>query len=190
MIFRNYFIINLALFILIIFLGLKTFNVISYPTDTFMKPKARVVERKSVSITPKIGLASESVFNVISDKNIFSPSRRLFTPKTGTVAAQASPKDTPKLYGTIIIGNRKSAMLQDPETKVTRNYYVNDTVGDFVVKDIQEEKVILLLGEETIEVKLREKKRPSSSRPSSRERRSAPVQDLQRKRPTASESPK
>lgn len=158
MIFRNYIFINLVLLLLISFLGMKAFNAVRVSVDLPLKIKPAEVKQESVPIAPKIGFPGEPVFQVISDKNIFSPTRALPIKKTDNVLGQAVSKEVPKLFGTLIIGRSKSAMLQDPDTKNTKRYFINDTVGDFVIKDIQEEGVVLLRGDETIELKLREDK--------------------------------
>ncbi|MDO8282405.1 MAG: hypothetical protein Q7U10_07255 [Thermodesulfovibrionia bacterium] len=158
MIFRNYFLINLVLLILISFLGLKAFNALRVSVDLPLEARPAEVKQESVPIAPKIGFPGEPVFQVISDRNIFSPTRALPVKKTDNVLGQAVSSEVPKLFGTLIIGSSKSAMLKDPETKNTKRYFINDTIGDFVIKDIHEEGVVLLRGDETIEIKLRDDK--------------------------------
>ncbi len=66
--------------------------------------------------------------------------------------------EAPKLFGTIIMKYKKIAIFEDPITKITRIYYINDSVAGFIILDIQKDKVILLWGEEEIEVYLRDSK--------------------------------
>lgn len=181
MIFRNYFVINLVLLVLIILLGVKAFSVITYSADMRLKSKVETEAQESVSITPKSRFPAESVFEVISARNIFNPSRRLTVKKTGR-AAQVS-KDAPQLFGTIITGEKKSALLKDPGTRATKSYYINDAIGSFVVTDIQEDRVILSRGDETVEIKLREPKGTAPSPPPERRRRQTPAPRLQKKKP-------
>lgn len=158
MILRNYFLINLVLLILIAFLGVKAFNAFSV---SVVLP-SEVVPSEAVPagepITPKIVFSGESVFQVIPDKNIFSPTRALVVRKSETGLDKAVPQEIPKLFGTLITGSSKSAMLKDPITKSIKRYFVDDAVGDFVVNDIQQDLVILIRGDETIELNLRSDK--------------------------------
>ncbi len=66
--------------------------------------------------------------------------------------------EAPKLFGTIIMKYKKIAIFEDPITKITRIYNINDSVAGFIILDIQEDKVILLWGDEEIEVYLRDAK--------------------------------
>ncbi len=66
--------------------------------------------------------------------------------------------EAPKLFGTIIMKYKKIAIFEDPITKITRIYNINDSVAGFIILDIQEDRVILLWGEEEIEVYLRDAK--------------------------------
>jgi hypothetical protein len=181
---RNHFIINLLLLILIVFLGVKTYEVITYSVEMPSVPEAVDVPLKSTSIAPNIRLQNESAFNDISDKNIFNPSRSPVKTVTGGPVTQTSSKEVPKLFGTIIVGNRKSAVLQDTVTKITRTYKVNDEVGDFVVTDIMQDVVVLSRGGEVIEIKLREDK---GSAPVTRSRNRQSVPKLRQKPPVPPE---
>lgn len=66
--------------------------------------------------------------------------------------------EAPKLFGTIIMKYKKIAIFEDPITKITRIYYIGDSVAGFIILDIQEDRVILLWGDEEIEVYLRDAK--------------------------------
>ncbi|MBI4826872.1 MAG: hypothetical protein HY807_10720 [Nitrospirae bacterium] len=192
MIFRNYFLINLALLVLISFLGIKAYNAVKFSVDLPSETGPAEVRQESVPIAPKIGFPGESVFQVISDRNIFSPARAMPVAKTENGPGQAVSKEVPKLFGTLIIGSSKSAMLKDPETKNTKRYFINDTIGDFVVKDIQEDKVVLLRGDETIELKLREDKGLTKTTtptptPTIRERKIIPAPNIKTETPTRTE---
>lgn len=193
MIFRNYFLINLALLVLIGFLGVKAYNAVKFSVDLPSEAGPAEVKQEIVPIAPKIGFPGESVFQVISDRNLFSPARALAVKATENgPGGQAVSKEVPKLFGTLIIGSSKSAMLKDPETKNTKRYFINDTIGDFVVKDIQEDKVVLLRGDETIELKLREDKGLTKTTtptptPTIRERKIIPAPNIKTETPTRTE---
>jgi hypothetical protein len=180
---RNHFTINLVLLILIVFLCVNFYKVVMYSVEMPSVPEAVETPLKSVSIEPKIRLQDESAFNVIADRNIFNPSRSLAAKVTTETAPQTSSKDVPKLFGTIILGDKKSAILKDPVSKVTRTYSINDAVGAFVLIDIQQDMVVLSRDDEVIEVRLREGKKNTPA-PRSRSRNQRPVPKLQKKPPT------
>jgi type II secretory pathway component PulC len=56
------------------------------------------------------------------------------------------------------MGEVKFAVLENPSTKTTKLYYVNDSIGGFTVSDIFEDKVVLNREGTKIEIKLRDKK--------------------------------
>ena len=60
----------------------------------------------------------------------------------------------PRLIGTVITEDGAKAYLEDSLTKTTRAVTVKESVGGFVVQEIKENSVILLKGEEKIEVKI------------------------------------
>lgn len=186
MIFRNYFLINLVLLVLISFLGMKAYDAFMVSVELPSETGPAEVKQKEIPITPNIGFPGESVFQVISDKNIFSPSRALVVKKADNIPGQAVSREVPKLFGTIIIGSSRSAMLKDPETKNTKRYYVNDRIGDFVVTDIQEDRVVLSRGDEAVEIKLRDEKNTTTTKatpPTLRERKVIPVPNIKMEKP-------
>ncbi len=182
MILRNHFIINLILFILVILLGIKAFSVMNRSAEIPVMPESVELVPENISITPKAGFVAETAYSVVSEKNIFTPSRTLKSGIAEAAPVKISPKDAPKLFGTIIIGSRRSALLKDPATNSTKNYYIDDAVGDFVVKDIQESSVELTRGDEVIEIKLREAKGVDPAE-RSRRQRVKPAPRLQKKPP-------
>ena len=112
----------------------------------------KISEDKKTEETKELS-SNETVYNVIVQNDLFRPSRS--APQVEEIPQQflANP---PKLYGTIIMGNDKSAILEDPKTKTTKLYRLNDLFGGFTISDIQDNKVVLSMGDESIEVKLRE----------------------------------
>lgn len=155
--FRNYFLINVLLIFFIGFLGIKLYRVAAYSVEI---PSGTGV--KAVQEDDRVGKAGErrlnpSTFNVISEKDLFRPSRASSASESNG-GGRTTPKDPPKLFGTIILDNNKTAILEDPATKSTKTYRVNDSVGGYVISNILEDKVVLLMGGEKFEVKLREDK--------------------------------
>ncbi len=184
--FRNYFLINILLFIIVAFTGFKFYKVLTYPMDIPSKPGIREVETDTTAVTREDKPLKETSFRIITEKDIFRPSRTASLLKNNT-SKQIFSKNLPKLFGTIIINNNKTALLEDPATKVTKSYHLNDSVAGFVVSDIQKNKVILSKNNKTFEVQLRDRKGFKSSGKSSYSPRSRRVQ--KRKPPERPPSP-
>lgn len=174
--FRNYFLLNLILLIIIGVLGFKlyeTLNIsINFPTPAI---KQKPLPAETASAAPDEKNFDESIFQVIVQKDIFRPSRT--EPRVEEISRPITSVVPPKLYGTVITENEKSAILEDQTTKVTRSYRVNDSIAGFVVSDIQKDKVILSSEDRTIEVYLRELKtfKAPGSPPPFTPRRPAPA---------------
>ena len=156
---RNYFLINLILLIIVGMLGLRLYKTWVKPLDIAAQKTLQQTQKdKKISEDKKTEEKkelsfNETVYNVIVQNDLFRPSRS--APQVEEISLQffANP---PKLYGTIIMGNDKSAILEDQNTKTTRLYRLNDLFGGFTISDIQDNKVVLSRGDKSIEVKLRE----------------------------------
>lgn len=155
-VFRNYFLINLVLIIIIGLLGFKFYKVLARPLDipTSVTHQQLPSDRKDVAGREKVDLTNNIVYDVIALKDLFRPSRSTVT--TEDTSTEPFLREAPKLFGTIIMGNKKSAILEDPITRITRLYNINDSFAGFIISDIQKDKVVLSKGDKTIEVKLRE----------------------------------
>lgn len=196
---RNYFLLNLLLALIIVVLGLELRDVISHSLQVPSEAVTEDRQKGVVEFSHKDKVVDESVFDTISRLDLFRPSRS---------ASLAEDKKTdrpplkppPKLFGTVIFNENKTAILQDSDTKTTRVYRINEFISGYKVLDILEDKVVLLAYEDKIEVKLRDDKGTASAtrsaiRPlplpgtqiqdsSTAQRRSRPVPP--RRRPTVS----
>lgn len=153
---RNFFIVNLVLLILAGYIGIKIYKTITSPLAL---PKISNMKRSEVEIGSKSGInVMTRSYDILTEKDPFNPERRSHiknppdSPKTPPVS------DRPKLFGTILMGEIRRAILEDPMTKQRKIYGINDSVGGYIVTDIQEEKVILSRNGQEIEIKLREDK--------------------------------
>jgi type II secretory pathway component PulC len=156
--FRNYFLINLILIIIIGFLSFKFHKALARPWDIStpvprQQPNIKSVLEKKLTVIEESDIDS-AVYNVIVQKDLFRPSRSASSANEASIGL--SPKETPKLFGTIITENGRSAILEDPSTKMTKQYKIDDLFAGFIVSDIQKDKVILLKEGESVEVELRE----------------------------------
>ena len=158
---RRYFLVNLALLVIAIFLAFILYKVLSKPLDVPLQSSQKTQRPKtgkSINTEPELHIND---YETIVQKDLFRPSRSAATSEMSSIV----PLEKPKLFGTIIMDSGKSAILEDPITKTTKLYNLNDSIAGFVVSDIREDKVILLRGTEKIEVMLREVKGASMMRP-------------------------
>lgn len=190
---RNYFLINLALISIISVLGYNFYGVV---TDKTAIPSSAIVEKgteKKAQGNAYEKKLNTAAFNVISKKDLFKPSRSSSSAVEGTKNEEIS-KDMPKLFGTIIINENKTAILEDPSSKSTKTYRINDSVAGYVITDILEEKVVFSANGEKIVVKLREDKgvkppKRSVRRPSSTKAKRTAPRRVRRPVPTRKKPP-
>lgn len=155
---RNYFLINLVLIMIISVLGYNLYDVVTDKTDIPSAAAAKKAPADNAQDSAYKGKLNPAAFNVISKKDLFRPSRSSSSSSAETAKNEGVSKDLPKLFGTIIINENKTAILEDPGTKTTKTYRINDSIAGYVLTDILEEKVVFSVNGENIEVKLREDK--------------------------------
>ena len=178
---RNFFIVNIVLFIVAGFLVLKLTNVLTRPLEILTESSVKSENEDKKDVKKKVQRSKHVYYEIITSGNLFNPTRS--APDEGsqdTKSVTPPPKNQPKLFGTIIFGDKKTAILEDPETKTTKTYGLNDLVGGYTVSDIQEDKVILLWGGDQTIVRLREDKGVKSS---VKKRSPAAAKTKQRTRP-------
>jgi len=177
-----------VLLIIIILLGGKLYSVFSYTADIPTKAVGKTDEKAKVDIKPVDRVINESNVQLIAKLDLFRPGRAPFVAeKKDASVEQAAPGNPPKLFGTILLNNQETAILQDPDTKKTAMYHVNDTVAGYKVSEILEEKVVLLKGAEKVEIKLREDKGVTAPKRVARKPRAAPqVKKPEQRKPATS----
>ena len=155
--FRNFLVINVVLFIIACFLGAELYGTLNrpmeVPTESLVaaeKKAAQDNEKKSQFIRPKS-------FDVIASANLFNPDRTS-KKEEAKVVVTPPPKNQPKLFGTIIIGDRKLAILEDPGTRERKTFGLSESVGGYVITGISEDKVVLSWSGEEVTIRLREDK--------------------------------
>jgi hypothetical protein len=153
---RNYFLINLILLVIIGFLGSKFHKVYSHNFEVPSETAVKQIQKETARVRSEGTVSDAARFQIISNMDLFRPSR---TPYKEEVKQQETPKIPPRLFGTIIIGSEKTAILEDPNTKLTRMYRLNESIGGYLVSDILEDKVVLLWNGEKSEVRLRDEKK-------------------------------
>jgi type II secretory pathway component PulC len=98
-------------------------------------------------------------YTIITDQNLFHPERRIPPEKK---AGQELPKPEFVLYGTLITGDTKIAYIEDlkaPRTTPGRGkrqtaLKIGQTMGGFKLEEIYDDKIVMVRGEEKIEVKV------------------------------------
>ncbi len=164
---RNYFFINMCLVIFIGFLGYELYHVSAYTVEIPVMSEINDIKKDIIKTKDKQAAFNEASFQVISQMDLFRPSRKPPVFKVEKKVKEIQKKNIPKLFGTIILGNIKSAILEDPESKTTKSYKLNESVSGFTVVEILEDKVVLLSGSEKVEVRLRDEKGIKTKRKSS-----------------------
>jgi len=156
--FRNYFLLNLLLILIISFLGTWLYKVLAAPIEIPTKPSIESLRKYKIKPVAKLSRADSSSYDVILSKNLFHPSRSI-NEKPAEISTPVSKDELPQLFGTIIMEENKLAILEDQSTKKSQVYKVNDSIAGFTVYKIMENKVLLQKGDESIEVSLRSDKK-------------------------------
>lgn len=154
---RKYFLINIILVSAAIFLGIKLYDSYSKPLNIPAKsikkqiPAEEQGEKKMENPVNKKN--DPSAFQVIVQKDLFRPSRT--EPKIEELSKGGNPPTPPpKLIGTVITESGAKAYLEDSVTKTTRAFGLKESVAGFIVHEIKENTVVLIKGEEKIELKI------------------------------------
>jgi len=151
---RNYFLINLVLILILSFLGFKLYQ--TYRATEGIPLSSEIRQKKEKDVTNRRApVINEDAYNVITQKDLFRPSRSAPDQKAEQTTENTDPKNPPKLFGTIILANEKTAILQDSESKTTKTYKLNELISGYTITEILEDKVVLVKNGENFEVKLR-----------------------------------
>jgi len=116
------------------------------------KPESGVDNKTELTKTP-----SPFDYAIIAEQNLFHPERKIPVKES-----QSLPRPDFVLYGTMISGDINIAYMEDkksPYTTVGRGkrqkiLKLGHTLSGFVLNDIQHDNVVMVRGEERIEVKL------------------------------------
>jgi len=154
---RNYFILNLLLILILCVLGFKLYNVLADSTEIPSEASESGVRKEDIDNSQREKAINESTYDTISRLDLFRPSRSAPLAENKK-EEQSSLKSPPKLFGTIILKENTTAILEDPETKKTKLYRVNDTIAGYSVTEILKDKVVLSVNGDKVEVKLRDDK--------------------------------
>jgi hypothetical protein len=151
---RSYFLISILLLACVGFLGFKLYGVLAKPfvlATMAETPKTAAVKGESKEQTvqqPKVNDPAISL--AIVQKDLFRPSRA--EPKKEDIAKVQPQTPPPRLVGTLITESRTEAFLEDSVTKSVKPYRIKETIGDFTVVDIKDNRVALRRGNEQVAI--------------------------------------
>ncbi len=103
-------------------------------------------------------------FMLIADQNLFNPERKI--PVEKPQAPPLPPRPELVLYGTLITGDTRVAYVEDLKSPMTtpgrgkrmKVLTIGDKVGDFMLKEIDPDMIILVRGSEVMTVDLADPK--------------------------------
>ncbi|MEW6068958.1 MAG: hypothetical protein AB1610_11800 [Nitrospirota bacterium] len=148
---RNYFLLNLMLLGLAVLLGFKLYESFSSPMNKYVSQKQSQqykfeIEEIDNTLTKQV----PDDIQIIVQKDLFRPSRTEPGPEDLPKPTMVSAP--PRLVGITIMGDDARAFFEDTLTRSTKPYRINDFIVGFIVNEIKNDRVILLRGEEKIEV--------------------------------------
>ena len=183
--FTKIWLINIGLAVFFIFFGIKALDV--WTKEALTPLEIKTVKAAATSMedirTVKNSVLSELVYESVASQNLFSPERtepRTEEPEQEKESEEKKPVDKPpkisgreiSLYGVIIMEGYVSALISNPKPESgERNskwVKVGDLIGDFEVKEIKEESVVLIEGNERYEIKLFDEAKARKAAPSSK----------------------
>ncbi|MDA8215104.1 MAG: hypothetical protein M0Z64_07490 [Nitrospiraceae bacterium] len=153
---RGHFLLNVIFIAIAGFLGFKLYDSLSRPPDIPSWAVHGQASSDKEEVQANVGVDEKSDFQTIVQKDIFRPDRK--EPEDILRPSPPSLSPPPRLVGIAIAGNESRAFLEDPITKAVKVCRIKDSIAGFTVHKIQEDRVVLLRGDERVEVKIRETK--------------------------------
>jgi hypothetical protein len=156
---RNVNVLNVVLMAAIMLGALYILSPLLSPQAAFTLPSPKKPleskEEKSAESPPP----SPMEYTIIAEKNILHPERKIPVDKP---EAPPLPKPEFVLYGTLIAGDDSLAYLEDQKASTAgqgkgrkpRPLKRGETMTGFTVKEIETDKVVMVRGEERIEVRV------------------------------------
>jgi hypothetical protein len=168
-------VLNLMLLIGIVLMSCLIFRSFNAKDANISLPEAKVKSVSRPLETMSITDSKPTDYMIIAEKNPFHPERRIPLGKTD---AQEAAKPDIILYGTLMTDDIGVAYVEDKNAPYTtpgrgkRQIALKkgDSIGGFVLKEIEVNRIILVRGDENIVVSLDEhlkKRMPETSSPAS-----------------------
>jgi hypothetical protein len=152
-----------VLFVVVLALGFKNYAIWSFPAGSISKREVpKRPDSKPEAFPPGVSqkeIQPREAYKVIGEKNIFHPDRKEFA---AVATDQAKPSVRPQitLYGTVVGGDFESATIVNPGRPLQKGerepktVKVGDTVGDYKVAKILEDRIVMANGEDSFDVLL------------------------------------
>lgn len=161
---------------IILFLAVLTVILLIWLASLWSRPFAmpsNIAGRSAGMVVGKESLTKKlqggSAYNIIVDRDIFSPTRQKYVrpepPKPSKPVPQAQPsKPLPRLslVGTVLLDDGEAAMINGGTGRDTSLYKVGDSIEGFVVKEIQKDMVLLEREGESMIVRMNQSSMSSS----------------------------
>ncbi|UCD35884.1 MAG: hypothetical protein JSU90_03360 [Nitrospiraceae bacterium] len=154
---RNYFLINILLVLVIGILGYKLYGILSEPEEIPSEATVRELPKGEGAVKVQEPPLGDSAFENIAKLDLFRPSRSS-SGREGKKTEPAVLKEPPKLFGTVILNDLRTAIIEDPDSGKTKVYRLDDSISGYKISEIHENRVVLLRDGDKVEVKLREDK--------------------------------
>jgi hypothetical protein len=169
--FSKIWLINVSLAALIVCLGIVSFDIWSKGDEAIPELQTGKSPEKTLPVKGIIErtMPPESTFGIVVDKNLFSSNRTESIPEKDKTGPLKISEKMVFLYGVVIAGGRKQALISNPETKPEAGksrskdkwVKVGDAVGNFSVADIRKDRIILADGTNQHEILLYDEKKPA-----------------------------
>jgi hypothetical protein len=166
-IFRNINLLNIILIAAIILMAKYTILPLFSINIKYTLPAEKKIVHEKEGIPAESHIPSPSDYIIIAEENLFHPERKIPVEKKDE---QPLPKPEFVLYGTMITDNTKLAYLEDkksPHTTTGRGkrqvtLRKGDSLSGFTLKEIEQDKVVMVRGDETIIVNVTDSKKERS----------------------------
>ncbi len=169
--FSKIWLINAVLAALLVFSGMMGFEAWSQGDRAIPEPQS---DKRPAKAMPVQGVAErvvppEPTFAVVVEKNLFSSSRTEAIPEKSKSGPPKVSEKTIYLYGVVVAGHSKQALISNPDPgpaagkRSARDKWikVGDTLGNFSVADIRQDRIILAEGATQHEILLYDAKKPA-----------------------------
>jgi hypothetical protein len=169
--FSRIWLMNISLAILVVFLGVKGYQVLLKTGETVPEVQSGKSTEKPLPVKSVMErtVPPESTYGIVAEKNLFSSNRSESVPDTQQPGQFKISEKMIFLYGVVLMGDRKQALISNPDPAPqagkppVRDKWVKpgDKVGNSSVADIQKDRIILSDGAKTHEILLYDKNKPA-----------------------------
>ncbi len=183
---NNFNVMNAALLAMLVLVAGYEFPSFFHVQSKYVLPapaKSVGTEDKTVDAQP----ASPSEYSVIAEQNVFHPERIIPVLKPA-----AAPLPVPEfvLYGTLIAGDVSLAYMEDLKgtgnsagARRQKSLKKGETISGFTLKEIETDKVVMVRGEEKLEVRVTDKARTKHADSAPTTTQGAPASAASAKKP-------